>query len=55
MQLKEKEYIEAAKASGSSNFRTIIKHVIPNCLSTIIVIVTLHIPGDIMTEATLSF
>lgn len=55
IQLKEKEYIEAARASSSSNIRTIIKHIIPNCLSTIIVIVTLHIPGDIMTEATLSF
>lgn len=55
IQLKEKEYIEAAKASSSSSIRTIIKHIIPNCLSTIIVIVTLHIPGDIMTEATLSF
>lgn len=55
IQLKEKEYIEAAKASGSPKIRTIIKHIIPNCLSTIIVIVTLHIPGDIITEATLSF
>lgn len=55
MQLKEKEYVEASRASGSSSFRTILKHILPNCLSTIIVIVTLDIPGDIMIEATLSF
>lgn len=55
MQLKEKEYIEAAKAVGSSKKRIILKHLLPNCLSTVIVIISLDIPGDIMAEATLSF
>ena len=55
MQLKEKEYVEAARASGGSNWQIIFKHLIPNCLSTIIVIITMEIPSDIMYEASLSF
>lgn len=55
MQLKEKEYIEASRASGASTFWIITKGLIPNCLSTIIVLVTLGIPNAIMYEASLSF
>lgn len=54
-QLKEKEYVEAAKASGASPFYIITRHLIPNCISTIIVLVTLGIPNAIMYEASLSF
>lgn len=55
LQLKEKEYIEAAKASGATPFYIITKHLIPNCISTVIVLVTLGIPNAIMYEASLSF
>lgn len=55
MQLKEKEYVEAARASGASTWWIIMKELIPNCLSTIIVLVTLGIPNAIMYEASLSF
>ncbi len=55
MQLKEKEFVEAAKASGGSDFKIIVRHLIPNCLSTIIVVITMAIPSDIMYEASLSF
>ena len=55
MQLKEKEYIEASRASGASTYWIIMKGLIPNCLSTIIVLVTLGIPNAIMYEASLSF
>lgn len=55
MQLKEKEYIEASRASGASTFWIITKGLVPNCLSTIIVLVTLGIPNAIMYEASLSF
>ncbi|MEW9122969.1 MAG: ABC transporter permease [Thermotaleaceae bacterium] len=55
LQLKEKEYIEASIASGGTGWRIIFKHLIPNCLSTIIVVATLNIPADIMYEASLSF
>ena len=49
MQLKEKEYIEASRACGASTFWIITKGLIPNCLSTIIVLVTLGIPNAIRT------
>lgn len=55
LQLRTKEYVEAARAAGASDFRIMVRHMIPNCLSTIIVITTLDIPSDIMLEATLSF
>lgn len=55
LQLKEKEYVEAANASGASPFYIITRHLIPNCISTIIVLVTLGIPNAIMYEASLSF
>ena len=55
LQLKEKEYVEAAKASGASPFYIITRHLIPNCISTIIVLVTLGIIGVVsaMTVPTL--
>ena len=55
LQLKEKEYIEASRACGASTFWIITKGLVPNCLSTIIVLVTLGIPNAIMYEASLSF
>lgn len=55
IQLKENEYVEAARASGGSDRQIILRHMIPNCLSTIIVIITMEIPADIMYEASLSF
>lgn len=55
LQLRNKEYVEAARAAGASDLSIMLKHMIPNCLSTIIIITTLDIPSDIMLEATLSF
>ncbi len=55
MRLKNMEFIEAARANGSSHMRIIFKQLIPNCLPTIIVILTMDIPGDILLESTLSF
>ena len=53
MRLKKMEYIDACKISGGSSFKIIMKHLLPNCLSTLIV--TLGIPSAIMSEASLSF
>lgn len=55
LQLRNREYVEAARAAGASGLRIIMKHMLPNCLSTIIVITTIDIPSDIILEATLSF
>jgi peptide/nickel transport system permease protein len=55
MRLKKMEYIDACKVSGGNSFRIIMKHLLPNCLSTLIVTVTLGVPNAIMSEASLSF
>jgi peptide/nickel transport system permease protein len=55
LQIKETEYIEAVKAGGGTGLRIVLKHLLPNCVSTIIVLVTLGIPNAIMAEASLSF
>lgn len=53
--LKEKDFIKAAKLCGASNFFVIKNHILPNCVSTIIIIATMGIPGAILSEAALSF
>lgn len=55
MVLKQNEYITAAKALGASNRRIIGKHLITNCIGTLIVTTTLQIPASIFTESFLSF
>ncbi|GAH67384.1 unnamed protein product, partial [marine sediment metagenome] len=53
--LKEQEFVLAAKSSGAGAMRIIIRHLIPNCMSHLIVIGTLSIPGMILGETALSF
>ena len=55
LSLREKEYIEAAKASGASDARIILRHMLPNSLGPIIVNTTLVIAAAILVEAALSF
>lgn len=55
LQLKEQDFILAAKALGASKFRILTRHLIPNCISSILVTLTLLIPQAIFTEAFLSF
>jgi len=55
MSLKEQEFVTAARALGASDGRIIRKHLLPNCLGTLIVMTTLQIPAAIFTEAFLSF
>jgi peptide/nickel transport system permease protein len=55
LSLRTLDFITASKALGASNLRVIIHHLIPNTLSSIIVIATLSIPGVILAEAALSF
>lgn len=52
---KEQEYIEAARSIGASDFRIIMKHILPNCLAPIIVQSTLSIAISILSAASLSF
>lgn len=55
MQLRESEFAMAAEALGSSPMRIIVKHMIPNTLSILILNVASSIPSYIFTEASLSF
>lgn len=55
LSIKENEYILAARSIGAKPTRIIKKHIIPNCLSVIIISVALQIPSAIFTESYLSF
>jgi len=55
LSIREKEYVEAARALGFSEFRIIFKHILPNILSPIIVISAANFASAILIEAGLSF
>ena len=55
LSIRNQEFVEAAKAVGSSDLRIILKHIIPNCLAPIIVQATLGVAIAILTAAGLSF
>ncbi|HPE66886.1 MAG TPA: ABC transporter permease [Synergistales bacterium] len=55
LSLRGQEFVEAAKAVGSSDTRIIMKHILPNCLAPIIVQSTLGVASAILTAAGLSF
>ena len=55
LMLKESEYVTAARALGASSARIIKKHLLTNCIGTLIVTTTLQIPSSIFTESFLSF
>ncbi|MDN5332215.1 MAG: oligopeptide transport system permease protein [Tepidanaerobacteraceae bacterium] len=55
LQLKEQEFVLAAKVLGASHARIIFKHLIPNALGVILVNLTMSVPSAIFTEAFLSF
>jgi peptide/nickel transport system permease protein len=55
LSLKEKEFVEAARAAGSSDRRIIMSNLIPNAMGPIIVNVTLSVAAAILTESVLSF
>ena len=54
MSLKEREFIEAARALGASNSRIILKHLLPNSIGPMLVSLSLGVVGAIVSEATLS-
>lgn len=52
---KKKEYVEAARVMGFKSLRIMFRHILPNCLSPILVISTVQVANAIMSEAALSF
>jgi len=55
LRVKQFEYIEAAKSLGASRSRIIFRHILPNVLHIVIVLITLQIAGAILVEAAVSF
>jgi peptide/nickel transport system permease protein len=55
LSLREKEFVEAAKASGAGDARIIVRHMLPNAVGPIIVSATLIVAAAILIEAALSF
>ena len=55
LSIKEQEYVLAARATGAKPFHIILKHMIPNCVSVIIITAAMQIPSAIFTESFLSF
>lgn len=55
LSIKEREYVQAARAIGSGHMRIILRHVLPNTLSYSIIALTLSVPGFIISESALSF
>ena len=55
LSLREREYVLAARALGQDDFRIIVRHILPNTSSLVIVVATLAIPGAILGESALSF
>jgi peptide/nickel transport system permease protein len=52
---KENDYVTAAKSLGAGNWRIMVRHLLPNCLPPIIVLITLQLGTAILSEAGLSF
>jgi len=55
LSLKQKEFVEAADAIGVSKWTIMFRHILPNCLPSLIVLFTMEIPASILWEASLSF
>ena len=55
LSLKEKEFVEAARATGVPTRRIMVRHLFPNALAPVIVALAFSIPGAMLSEATLSF
>ena len=55
LSLKEMEYVEAARSIGVKNIWIMVRHILPNCIPSLIVLYTLNVPACILSESTLSF
>lgn len=55
LSLKESEYVEAARSIGVSKMKIMFRHIMPNCIPSLIVLYTMNVPSCILSESTLSF
>jgi peptide/nickel transport system permease protein len=55
LSLREKEFVEAARALGATKLRQVVRHILPNALGPVIVAATIDVAAAIIAESTLSF
>jgi peptide/nickel transport system permease protein len=55
LSLREREFVEAARALGASKTRQVVRHILPNALGPVIVAATIDVAAAIIAESTLSF
>ncbi len=55
LSLKESEYVEASRSIGVPGRRIMLRHILPNCIPSLIVLFTLEVPSSILSESSLSF
>ena len=55
LSLKETDYVEAARSIGVSRVSIMFRHILPNCIPSLIVLYSLNVPSCILSESTLSF
>jgi peptide/nickel transport system permease protein len=55
LSIKQREFVEAARAIGASDLRIIFRHILPNAMAPVIIAATLGMAGAILTESALSF
>ena len=55
LSIREIDFVAAARAAGASSFRIMLRHILPNCISPVVVQATLDLGEVVLTAATLSF
>ncbi len=53
--IRELDYVEASRLCGNSSFKTMMRHIFPNCISPILVLISREIGGAVLIESSLSF
>lgn len=53
--VRELDYVEASRLGGNGDFKTMIRHILPNCISPILVLISREIGGAVLIESSLSF
>lgn len=55
LSIKQSEYVEAARSIGVGHWKIMFRHILPNCIPSLIVLFTLNVPSAILSESSLSF
>lgn len=55
LKLRESEYVQAARSIGVTRWKIMMRHILPNCIPSLIVLFTLNIPSAILSESSLGF